>query len=74
MTHKNLGPKTGSFEPPSECTFDKPRVTKKLLDEIGKMDSKYEDLFHLTAELIMAYERKDKKDIDRLIKEFREIQ
>jgi hypothetical protein len=76
MTCKNLGPKTGTYEPPSLQTntpSDLWGTVAKIHAEIGKSDKAYENLYALTAELINAYERKDEDDIKRLIKEFREL-
>jgi hypothetical protein len=76
MPQNNLGPKTGTFEPPSEHKYKEPFLwdtVKKMHGEISKSDKAYENLYALTAELIHAYERNDKSDIDRLIKEFRNL-
>ena len=76
MTCKNLGPKTGTYEPPylqTNTPSDLWNTIQKIHAEIGKADKNYENLFALTSELINAYERNDKADVDRLIKEFREL-
>jgi hypothetical protein len=82
MPNTPLGPKTGTFEPPHENKYlPKDRslnpslwdTVKKMHEEIGKSDKAYENLYALTNELINAYVRNDKEDIDRLIKEFREL-
>ena len=72
MGHKNLGPKTGTFEPPSLNEYRNFLITDISM-KIDSKDTKYKNLHSLTKELICAYERNDKEDIERLIKEFNSL-
>jgi len=77
MPQNNLGPKTGTFEPPSENKYSRePHLwdtVKKMHEEMLAKEKDYRNVFKLTKELISAYERGDKEEIARLIKEFEEI-
>jgi hypothetical protein len=74
--HKSLGPKTGTYEPPSlqtNTSSDLWDTVRKMHTEMCKSEANYKNVHQLTAELINAYERNDKAEIDRLIKEFKEL-
>lgn len=77
MTHKNLGPKTGSFEPPSYNDYKKERVFKKINDtlcaDLENVTDRYHSLFNLMTDFVVAYERGDDKKIKILIKEYRKL-
>ena len=65
MIKHNLGPKTGTFEPPSVN-----RVEDKNL---FKLNILYELLYSLTSDIIKAYEKNDKGKMEELISEFNRI-
>jgi hypothetical protein len=70
----NLGPKTGTFEPPHHQPLHKEpnlwNTFREMEEEIGNKDKKIKELIQLTIEIIAAHNQKDKTTLDYLVKEF----
>ena len=75
MTHKNLGPKTGTFEPPSHTEYEKKELINKINDslceDLDKLNTSYSELYNLMMDMVIAYESKNDKEMKILIKEYR---
>jgi hypothetical protein len=70
MAKNNLGPKTGTFEPPSSIKYNENLVEDKKLFRINLL---YHCLHALTHDIIEAHEKKDEEKMNELISEFRRL-
>jgi hypothetical protein len=73
----NLGPKTGTFEPPHEQPLHKQphlwNTMKEFEERITCKEKDIKSLIQLTCEIISAFEINDTKSLEFLLKEFSEI-
>jgi hypothetical protein len=73
----NLGPKTGTFEPPHEQPLHKQshlwNTMIEFEERISCKEKEIKSLIQLTCEIIHAFEIKDNKALEFLLKEFEQI-
>jgi hypothetical protein len=75
MTHESLGPKTGTYEPPSVSKFPKiPNMDDVMLGynklTLMEENNKLKELFN---KLIYAVGMGNQEEIDSIIKEYRKL-
>lgn len=71
MTQQFLGPKTGTYEPPS-LNREEPHLwntVKKMHENMTSAETKISQLLQLMQEIIGAYDRNDKDTLKFLLKE-----
>jgi hypothetical protein len=78
MSQQNLGPKTGTYEPPSyneltHTSSDLWYTVKDMHERMSKSDKKISELLQLMQEIIGAYDRNDKESLSFLLCELEKI-
>ena len=73
----DLGPRTGTFEPPHFNKYSRNsdiwNTLKEMHQDMEKKEKSLSNLIQLTQEIIGAYERNDKESLNFLLAEFEQF-